>query len=171
MTMPHVLFSVCGQVVGSVSVNNPRPDVAKAVHPYLDQSGWRGQLAVAHLPRCDGATLVAFGLAAKGPNLWPLSQHTALVLPPKEDVKVPRFASRAHSLTPEMRPTPKALNITVSASSLRVRSCGGSKCTVLGKVRKGVYKGYVVERRGGWALIQLPAVSGWLSEKHLQLDG
>lgn len=62
MSMPDVLFVMCGQVVGSVRVGNPRPDVAKAVHPYLDRSGWQARLSVAHMPRCGETTLTAFGL-------------------------------------------------------------------------------------------------------------
>lgn len=171
MTMEHVVFALCDQIVGSVPVNTPRPDVAKAVHPYLDKSGWSAQLAVTHLPRCEDAQLMAYGLAFKGPNLWPLSQNTVLALPRRGEIKTAKFASRAPVHDPLVRLTPKARNVTVQASALRVRSCGGSKCEVLGRVSKGVYKGYIVERRDGWTLIQFPAVSGWVSEKHIFIDG
>jgi len=169
MTMEHVVLAMCGQLVGSVTVNGPRPDVAKAVHPYLDKSGWYAQLAVAHLPRCDDAKLMAFSLAFKGASLWPLNQNFAVTLPPGDEAKAGQFASRASIHDPNMRVTPEARTITVRASALRVRSCGGAECSVLGRVSKGVYKGYVVERRNGWTLIQLPTMAGWLSEKHIRL--
>ena len=171
MSMPRVLFALCGRIVGSVTVGDLRPDVAQAVHPYLDQSGWRGQLAVAHLPRCEEQKLQAFGLGPQGRNLWPLAEYTTLMLPPLDAVAAKRFVARAPPLTFAAIPIPKASNIIVKASALRLRACGASDCEILGKVTKGTYPGYVIERRGDWALVQLPALSGWLLEIHLAVDG
>lgn len=169
MSMTNVFFALCDRIVGSVVVGEPRPDVAKAVHPYLDQSGWRGTLAVAQLPRCKKPKLAAFALAPQGRNLWPLAQYVPLVLPPADKVAAKRFASRTIPMGPDDIPVPTPSNITIRASALRVRTCGGRKCAVVGKVTKGAYLGYVVERRNGWVLIELPTVSGWLSEKYLVL--
>ncbi|HEY9080428.1 hypothetical protein [Magnetovibrio sp.] len=171
MSMSKVVLAVCDKIVANVAVKNARPDVAKAVHPYLENSGWSARLAVAHLPRCEGAVLSAFALGPKGPNLWPLAQSFALNLPPKNEAKAALFSSRADVLERSMRQLPQSQKITINASTLRVRSCGGAQCTVMGRVAKGVYSGFVVEHRDGWALIQLPTVSGWLSEKHIRVGG
>ena len=162
-----VLFSLCGKVVGHASVHRARPDVAKAVHPNLGYSGWTAQLAADQLPRCEQQVLQAWGVAPIGRNIFPLNGNASVQFAGAPHSDGNRYFQQVEVLTPERNGAAVLKKITVRASALRVRKCGGTGCDVVGSISAGAYEGYVLEMVAGWTLIQIGKTVGWVSSKFL----
>jgi len=161
MHLPHVLFTVCGSVVGGTEVADARPDVARTVHSNLGRSGWTAWLAVAHLPRCDNAHLNAWAVSPVGASLWPLEGSFPLELPREARGTERIFYSQAQPLKPEDVPKPVAVVVNVLADTPMYK-CASAVCDRLGSRSKGPHPGFVIETSGDWTLIQFDGASGWL---------
>jgi hypothetical protein len=168
MRFRDVLFSLCGQVIGRAAVRGERPDVAKAVHINLNQSGWRATLATDLIPRCDAQVLQAWGVAPIGFNVFPLTGKTEIVFADRAGPPVAHYLPEAKLLTPAQNAPAKLTSIDVSATNLRLRKCGDAKCNVVGRIAKGSHQGYVLESVADWSLIQVGELVGWGYGKYLK---
>ncbi len=116
---PYVLISACGKVVAHAAVNLARPDVAKAVHVNLGQSGWRAQIALRHLPDCKNLKLSAWGVPP-GDSRWifPLNGQLALSIAPTGKVTEKFLVTSA---APPLRPADMKGDVPIS---VEIRGAG-----------------------------------------------
>ncbi len=166
---PYVLISACGKVVAHAAVNLARPDVAKAVHANLGQSGWRAQIALRHLPDCKNLKLSAWGVPP-GDSRWifPLNGQLALSIAPAGKVTEKSLVTSA---APPLRPAdmkPLApVQLTVKANILNLRRCAGADCAIVGKLAKGEWTVMTLGDSNGWLLIATPDRAGWVSKRYV----
>ncbi len=168
---PNVVLSLCGRVVATTGVDQPRPDVAKAVHPNLGHSGWTARLLVGHLPRCANATLQGWGVAPFGQVLFPLQGGMPLALAPAEPLD-PQIPIETHPLLHpgDLPKAPQEVRVTVKGA-VHVRSCGSVKCPVVGELKQGgQHVAALLDQAEGWALVVVPkAATGWLAERVVKI--
>ncbi len=173
MKFPKILFTVCDTVIGMVNVTNQRPDVIANVHNNLDPAGWKADLATSHFPVCPEPVLLAWAMAPLGFNIFPL--HGGRVIEFKESSQVNAVALANETAIGFIRPTdrmaPDMKTISVRASALRLRKCGGVDCPVLGTLKFGIYQGFVIESANSWSLIQIDGTVGWVATNYLNIDG
>lgn len=172
---PYVLISSCGKIVAHAEVNQARPDVAKAVHVNLGQSGWRARIALRHLPGCENLELRAWGVAPGDSRLiLPLNGQLAL------SVFVPSVAqatdngvvsSAAPPLRPaDMKPLPP-VRLNVTANVLNIRRCAGVSCAIVGKLAKGEWTVLTLDETDSWLLVATPDRAGWVSKRYVGVSG
>ncbi len=168
---PWVLFSVCDLVVGSTPVLVQRPDVQENVHKNLEVTGWEATLAARHFPVCEDATLIAWGVAPIGFNIFPLYGGRVIdhvpgeETPPKYD-----FVSPDTILSPKDVPPPTEMSISVLASSLNVRRCASSDCPIVGAFKRGRYDGFLIDTNSEWSLVQAADTVGWVYNQFVDLE-
>lgn len=169
--MSHVLFAMCGSVVGAASIGLERPDVAAAVHPNLGHSGWRARLATGALPRCEDGTLRVLALAPSGFNVFPLFETLSLALAPpaaRPDGRPVDYAPLEPPVSPETRDLPQPVEIVVTAGALRMRRCGSTDCDVVGQLEGGRHDAFVIDGTEGWLLVQAGPQVGWIARAFVQ---
>ncbi len=162
MRIHNVVFTICDVVVGSVAVTGKRPDVAKAVHPNLEISGWQARLYGADLPTCPTAILQAWAQPPTGPVIAPLLDSWKISF---IDSNAPQQFQITHTkdyLTPDKIPELVWRNIRVKPRAVNLRRCASTKCKKVGRLVKGVIKGAVIEKSDKWALILSEKGSGWI---------
>ncbi len=160
----NVAIAVCGEVVASVKVDRPRPDVARAAHPNLGVSGWTARLAVAHLPRCEEPRLRAVAQLGDGRFALPLMGDRPLQLGPSGGPRPNLLAPPAPLSPPAQETELRALRI---AGNTNVRRCAGTQCEQRAMLPAGSYRALVAEEAGDWMLISVPAsnIAGWITKK------
>src|SRR4051812_38465960 len=129
MRLPFVLLAVCETVVASVQVDLARPDVARTVHPNLDQSGWQAKLLVDDLPQCDPMILRAYAVGSASRSVFPLAGEFALKPSPAHSAAqfIPRRP--AAPLRPADIPeTPKVMGLSIRTARANLRRCGDPSC-------------------------------------------
>jgi hypothetical protein len=166
----HVVFSVCGMVVGAVQAGEARPDVTRHVHPNLTAPGWTARLAVAHLPRCENPVLQGWA-AHSGGILYPLEGARPLTLRPAPDaaefgppMPPPPVAGRP-PLTIDALPPFDRRTIEISAPRGAVlRRCGDAGCEAVGGVPFGQHAAMILDdSKPNWVLLVADGQAGWLS--------
>lgn len=167
MRLPHVLLVVCDTVVASVPVNISRPDVAKAVHPHLERSGWRAALFAGDLPMCETMVLRAYGVAPARRLIFPLSGEVTLAVSDaaagSSAVDVER---RGPALRPEAIPeAPPSMRITIQAARANLRRCGDTACPVVGSLAAGEHDALVLDESPEWLLVFSGQGTGWLARR------
>ncbi len=162
----NVAIAVCGEVVASVKVNQPRADVARAAHPNLAISGWRAKLAVAHLPRCAEPRLQAVAQLGGGRLALPLMGTRPLALAPPGGPRPVLLAPPAPVAPPPADPELGSLRLS---GNVNVRRCADTACETRGLLRAGTHRALVAEDAGEWLLVSVPAgnVAGWISKRAL----
>jgi len=169
MRFGHIVFSLCGKVVGSTAINFDRRDVAKNVHINLLRSGWNARLSSNHLPTCSNTELRAWGLAPTGKILWPLNDSATIQVPKQKSATVPDIPPNIRPNTEPLHPSrvnsPQLRNITIKPNRANLRQCASTSCKIVGKIKGGTHKGYLVEMQKEWALLQLNAGAGWMARR------
>ncbi len=157
----RVFLAVCGRIVASVAPGIARPEIARAAHPNLDRAGWRARLAVAHLPRCEGAALRAYAQAGDGRTLLPLQGTRDLALAPPGGVPPELLGPPAPDMPPPGEAALRALRI---GSTVNLRRCADTRCDTRGGLPAGTHRAEIVDERDGWLLVRVPArdAQGWL---------
>lgn len=169
--MSHVLFAMCGSVVGAAPIGLERPDVAAAVHPNLGHSGWRARLATGALPRCGDGTLRVLALAPSGFNVFPLFETLSLTLAPpaaRPDGRPVDYEPLEPPVSPEIRDAPQPVEIIVTAETLRMRRCGSTDCDVVGRLDGGRLDAFVIDGTEDWLLVQAGPQVGWIARAFIQ---
>jgi hypothetical protein len=169
MRFTRVAFSMCDRIVGSAKVDIARPEVARQVHPNLGASGWVAQLLVGHLPRCDGARLVAWAVAPFGRTLYPLQGGINLPLAPMgkaaraiDETLTVTSAKLVHPSDIAMAGHPVAIDI--KSGPVNLRRCGAASCPIIGTLGRGRHRGLRLDGNDEWALVSIPDVTvGWIS--------
>ncbi len=169
MRFRDVLISLCGKVVGRASVSTKRPDVGKAVHINLIQSGWSARLATDLLPRCKEQVLQVWGVAPIGFNIFSVIGKTKIIYDDMVRPDIWKFIAKTKRLTPAENGLAKLRSLEISASNLRLRKCGDAQCDVVGHIAKGAHQGYVLESVADWSLIQVGELVGWAHGKFLKV--
>ena len=161
---PYVLLALCGQVIASVPVGDTRTDVAKAVHPNLEKSGWRARIFAGELPHCDDMTLQAYGVAAARRIIFPLQGKFTLAVTQSvstADVSVRHGAAAAR---PENIPeAPPSIVVTTAAARTNLRRCGDVKCEVVGFLATGRHTVALLDQAAQWMLVAGSGGAGWVS--------
>jgi hypothetical protein len=160
----NVAIAVCGEVVASVKVDRPRPDVARAAHPNLGVSGWSARLAVAHLPRCEQPRLRAVAQLGDGRFALPLMGERPLQLAPAGGPR-PNLLAPPAPLSPPAQET--ELRVLRIAGNTNVRRCAGTQCEQRAMLPAGNHRALVADEAGEWMLISVPAsnIAGWIVKK------
>jgi hypothetical protein len=157
----RVFIAVCGRIVASVTPGIARPEIARAAHPNLDRAGWRARLAVAHLPRCEGAALRAYAQAGTGRTLLPLQGVRGLALAPPGGARPELLGPPTPDLPPPGEAAARALRV---ASTVNLRRCADTRCDLRGRLPAGTHRAEILDERDGWLLLRVPALGtdGWL---------
>jgi hypothetical protein len=192
MRIERVLISVCQRIVAIAPVDAARPDVAKNVHMNLRNAGWHARLARAHLPVCDQPKLLVWALAPIGFNIYPLRGGRVLAMAPGAGPATAQAGSAAGtgsvanppvggaaktfvSLAPlerrSDRGVPKTVKLRIKSAALRIRRCPSTDCKSVGKFRRGVYDGYIVDQAENWILVQAGKHSGWIYLPYVEVGG
>ncbi|MBI3506057.1 MAG: hypothetical protein HY059_14550 [Proteobacteria bacterium] len=160
----NVAIAVCGEVVASVKVDRPRPDVARAAHPNLDISGWRARIAIAHVPRCEEPRLQVVAQLGDGKFALPLMGARPLALAPAGGPRPDLLAPPAPLAPPERETELRAIRL---AANTNVRRCAGAQCEQRGQLPAGTYRALVAEENGDWMLVTVPSnnLAGWITKK------
>lgn len=169
MRFGQIIFSMCGTIVGSTVIDNDRPDVAKNVHVNLLRSGWYARIDIAHLPTCADNKLRAWGLALTGKILWPLNGMAVIKQKHRPANKTSDVQANLNLLHPDRVAPPRLRKIKIKSARVNLRRCASTSCNIVGKIKGGEHRGYIVERHAEWALLQLNAGAGWMA-RHLFTD-
>lgn len=159
-----VVLSQCDRLVGRAQVTLERPDVADAVHPNLERSGWEAVLYVGDLPNCADPLMRAWAvLPGKPAVLLPLNgAHRVGTVTPS--AKADYHVAALPPLTPmEIAPLQVSM-IDVTASRANLRRCFGTKCPRVGQVAAGRYRVHIASRRDGWSLLIFEDRAGWIAD-------
>jgi hypothetical protein len=177
--LPYVIASVCDTVVGHTPVSDPRPDVAKAIHPNLGVSGWRMRIASQFLPVCENRALRVWGVTPGLTRLiLPLNGHVPISAPDRgaeptlEQNKngAPEFDHPQPLMTQDMEAL-RPLTLMVKAERLNIRACGDAKCRITGKFRKGEWSVVKMDENKDWLLVATPERAGWVARRFVQIGG
>ena len=164
MRFPSVLLVVCGRVIASVPVSEPRADVGRNVHPNLMNAGWRAVLAISDFPRCGSMVLRAYGVAPARRIVFPLTGEFTLEAPGATegvDLDVVRIGS---VLRPEDIPAaPETAQISIKAARANLRRCGDAKCEVAGGLSAGQHEIAILDETKDWLLVYSSKGTGWLA--------
>lgn len=161
MNLRDVVFSACGQIVAQAQIAMPRPDVAKAVHPNLANSGWRAEILAADLPACADSNIRAWGVVPGAlARLAPVVGIFSYVSPGPSNA--PLRLSAQQTVDADSYPKPVFVALQVTASKANLRKCGSTSCAVVGQVDGGRYTAYIATRDPEWSLIVFPDGAGWL---------
>lgn len=156
-----VVLSACGQIVARAQVGVSRPDVATAIHPNLEPSGWKAQVLAADLPFCSDSQLRGWAIASGGQAvLVPLVGTFAYVSPTPVDI--PNRLSAQKTVTPQTYPRPQFEPLRVTASKANLRKCGSTSCAVVGQITRGEHVVHIATRGPEWSLILFADGAGWL---------
>ena len=161
LNLRDVVFSACGQIIARAQIAMPRPDVAKAVHPNLANSGWRAEILAADLPACADSKVRGWGVVPGAlARLAPLVGIFSYVSPGPSDAP-PRLSAQ-QKLDANSYPKPVFVALQVTASKANLRKCGSTSCAVVGQVDGGRYTAHIATRDPEWSLIMFPGGAGWL---------
>jgi len=162
MRMKDVVFSMCGKIVGHVSVGAVRPDVAKVVHPNLAPSGWQARLYVGYLPRCPGAALQVLAITPGTTTVMPVGDPIPVSLP--AEAKLPADAPKGTLVfTPRSVVPAKFGPVDVLADNVELRRCASNDCPAVGQLAKARHEAIVAEEtQDGWVLLILRDKAGWV---------
>ncbi|MBL8806105.1 MAG: SH3 domain-containing protein [Rhodospirillales bacterium] len=160
----RVAIAICGTVVATVRADLPRPEVARAAHPNLGRSGWRAKLAIAHVPRCDGARIQAVAQIGASRAALPLLGERPIRLAPTGGTRPALLAQPSPALPPEDDPQTRVIRLS---GNTNVRRCGDLQCEIRGRLPAGAHRAVVGEDTAGWLLVAVPAsnVTGWISKQ------
>lgn len=165
MRFAEVLISVCEIVIAGAPVELERPDIAESIHPNLGNAGWEVTLFAGDIPACQGAEVRAWGRPPVGTTLRPIVGSRKLrFVEPREGVEAPN-RSVAHvtpAVLPEQAPSPASIRLERLVPEVALRRCADAACSVLSVTRQETFDAVVVERRGGWLLLQSAVGSGWV---------
>jgi hypothetical protein len=163
--LSDVLLSQCGLIVARARVDGDRPDVAAAVHPNLERSGWKAILFAADLPQCNGAKLSAWAIVPASPAVLMslVGTHDAGVIDPAAATAY-HLAALPLPDAADIKPLP-ASEIDVIGARVNLRRCGSTDCSRVGQVGKGRYRVQIAARRDGWTLLVFGDRGGWLFDK------
>lgn len=159
----HVVFSLCGRIVGAARAGEPRPDVTRHLHPNLVAPGWTARLAVAHLPRCADPVLEAWAADAAS-LLYPLPDPVPLELPDAAG-QAPSDLVASGPLRPQDLPAfdRRVIDIAAPRGAL-LRRCGDLTCEVFGGIAYGRHAAMVLDdSHPDWVLLIADGQVGWLS--------
>lgn len=164
---PDVLLSMCNRFVARAQVSGSRPDVAKAVHPNLEASGWSAEIYVGDLPTCETPDLEAWAVVP-GPRA-----ALAPLLGKRRISVVPGAGAREHvsAQVPVDQGNYwpyKAVKITVTPSRANMRRCGSTSCPVVAQVDRGTYPAAILDQTEGWSLMVVGDRAGWLFDELYQ---
>ena len=161
LNLSDVVFSACGQIVARAQIALPRPDVAKAVHPNLANSGWRAEILAADLPACADSKVRGWGVVPGAlAHLAPLVGTFPYVSPGLSGVP-PRLSAQ-QAVEAEGYPKPEFVGLQVTASKANLRKCGSTSYAVVGQIDGGRYVAHIATRDPEWSLIAFPGGAGWL---------
>ncbi len=160
-----VLLSMCGRFVARAQVGVRRPDVAKVVHPNLEESGWSATIHIRDLPNCANPELRAWAVVPGQP-----AAIGALVGTRRINV-VERVDGGAEHVSAQVPVNPfeywpyDSTQFRVTASRANMRRCAGTGCAVVAKIDRGTYSAVVMDRADGWTLLVLEDRAGWLFDE------
>jgi len=167
MRLPYVLLTLCDTVIATVPVTGDRPDVAGAIHPHLETSGWQARLLTRHLPRCESSILKAYGVAPARRMVFPLAgEFNLLFLDSAQPSTQLLVEHAAPSLRPEHIPAlPPSMTIAVQSGRAALKRCGDAKCPSLASLPRGEHRVTVLDQSPDWLLIFSDRGAGWLERK------
>jgi hypothetical protein len=167
--LPFVLLTACETVVASVRVDLPRPDVARAVHPNLEQSGWQANLFVDDLPQCDPMILRAYAVGPAGRIVFPLAGEFALKPSPAQTTAPFTLRRAAAPLQPADIPeTPQIAGLSIRTARANLRRCGDPSCPVVGSLATGEHQAAVLDEAREWLLISAGGTAGWIARRFVE---
>jgi len=161
---PDVLLTMCGRFVARAQVSGTRPDVAQAVHPNLQLSGWSADIFVGDLPTCAAPDLEAWAVVP-----GPRAALAALV--GKHRINVVSGAAAREHVSAQVPVDQanywphKSVQMTVTASRANMRRCGNTTCAVVAQVDRGTYPAAVLDQVDGWSLVVVGDRAGWLFDE------
>jgi hypothetical protein len=169
LRMHDVVLSQCDRIVARTHPSIDRPDVADAVHPNLDRSGWEATIHAADLAICADPTLRAWAVLPGRPTaLLPLNgAHRIAAVEPAEQP-----ADHVSALPPleaaDLAP-PVVSVIDIAESRVDLRRCGRPNCRTVGHIDRGRHRVHVADRRDGWSLLVFGDRAGWMADKFYML--
>lgn len=169
LRIPYVAVGACGKVVAMVQVDQPRPDVARGVHPNLDRAGWQARLFAGHLPACKDRKLEAYALLPGGQAFVALQTTQDYPLAAAADVSRVAPHGPPGLIAPGDLAYGPPVRVKLAAASA-LRRCAQSVCESLGQVARGEHRILTLDRRDGWALVHIAADNrvGWLPETAIE---
>lgn len=165
LKLHDVLLSQCDRIIARSRAVLERPDVADAVHPNLDRSGWEAIIHTGDFAVCPDPTLQAWAVLPGRPAaLLPLNGwHRVAAAAPMTQ---PAYhVSALPPLLPDQVPPPEVSEIEVTGSRVNLRRCGGLDCRRIAQIGGGRYRVHIADRRNDWSLLVFGDRAGWMADK------
>ena len=162
MRFPEVLFSVCGKIVGGVTVSGVRPDVADSVHPNLMHSGWEADLFASDLPRCEEPAISVWGRPPVGWTLRPVIGTWRFIFQASSEIAPVTIIHEESIIRPEDVKKTETQRLSIHHGNTPLHQCANTKCDVVINLAQGPLSAVIVEEMDGWVLLQSAKGSGWV---------
>jgi hypothetical protein len=159
-----VVLTQCDRIIARTRTTLERRDVAGAVHPNLDRSGWQALVHAADLAFCSDPAIRAWAvLPGRPPTLLPLNgAHRIAAVDLGQPVA--NHVPASPPLVPGDVAPPIVSEIEITAKRVNLRRCGSTSCERIDQIDGGRHRVHIAAQRDGWSLVIFGDRAGWMSD-------